>query len=125
MRQPKYTEFVLIDAGEVLCPICCRALHADGKQLCDGDTYSKDACDVCGTLPHWVNDRCFTIAELGDTIASKTSRITVTVMEHNLDYARFLIREGKYWQLVSKGSRNKHETEQTKARPTSDRTRGV
>ena len=49
------------------------------------------------------------IAEIGDWVISRQSRIRVFVNGSNLPYARFLVREGKYWDL-EKGMKNANVT---------------
>ena len=97
MRSQKSAHRALLHDGTVVCCSCINQTDAIDRELLEGDTYCDDACDRCKRVSF--NE----IAELGDRIVSDGTEMKVFVNESNLQYAKFLIREGKYWSIAEKG----------------------
>ena len=97
MRIQKSSHRALLLNGTVVCCSCIDKSDTIDRELLEGDTYSQDACDRCKRVVF--NE----IAEVCDKIVSIGTGIVVHVNESNIEYARFLIREAKYWSIAEKG----------------------
>lgn len=97
MRTQKSSHRALLLDGTVVCCSCIDQSNAIDRELLEGDTYCQDVCDRCKRVGF--NE----IAEVCDKIVSIGTGIVVHVNESNLEYARFLIREAKYWSIAKKG----------------------